>query len=362
MDRTRLALVALNAHPVLPRAAICRLALDAGRWLGEEPSPALAATLGVSVRQLALAASWCRDPGRVAEPELSAAERLGARVVVLGDPEYPGALLDLALPPPVLSIRGTLPASRGVAIVGSRAATAYGTEVAAVFARALSAGGVPVVSGLARGVDHAAHRAALEPPDGTTVAVLGCGLAVRYPLAHQPLREAITARGAVLSEHPCEAPPLGRNFPIRNRIIAALAHAVLVVEAATRSGSLVTARHALDLGREVWAVPGRIFDETATGTNALLADGASLARDPRDLLPDGVSLPLFPATPSAPGPQPTGAAGRLLAALVPGDPQPVESLAAAAGLAVEAALAGLLELELDGWARRHPGPLYDRRA
>jgi DNA processing protein len=258
-----------------------------------------------------------------------------------------------------------------VAIVGSRRMDAYGREAATLFARELARAGLAIVSGFAHGVDAAAHRAALAAPDGRTLAVLGTGLGVDYPRGHRRLGDEIAQRGALVTEFPCGARPQTWHFPVRNRLIAALASATLVVQAALRSGSLVTAHLALDLGRDVWAVPGRIFDELALGANGLLRDGAQLALDPRDLL-ESLPLALRARLPELvphssagvrrddPRPRPTGMAGATLEALVPGEPRDPEEVAAAAKLGVQEVLGALLELELGGWVRRLPGPLFAR--
>jgi DNA processing protein len=225
-----------------------------------------------------------------------------------------------------------------------------------------------VVSGLARGVDSAAHRGALEAPGGRTVAVLGCGLDVDYPLGSARLRRRIAARGAVISEFPLSTNPYKSNFPIRNRIIAALAVGTLVVQGEARSGSLITARLALDLGRDVYAVPGRVFDSRSRGPNGLIRDGALPAERPRDILE---SLPLAireRLTTAADEAEATGSdraegdAGRLLSAMTPGEPVTPGALATASSLPLERVLALLLELELAGRVRREPGPAWCRRA
>jgi DNA processing protein len=373
-------LIALNTT-ALSRAAVCRLAAELDRWTG----PALpadparrAAELGVPPAQLARALAVLPRAGDLARREEERAAGLSAHLLTLLDPGYPELLRQLALAPPILYIRGVLPAGPAVAVVGSRRADAYGREVADLFARALGAAGVAVVSGFARGVDAIAHRGALAA-GGRTVAVLGCGLGVDYPQGHAALGEEIAAQGAVVSEFPCSLPPRTWHFPVRNRIIAALSEGTLVVQAASRSGSLITARHALDLGREVWAVPGRIFDERSLGPNALIRDGARLVEHPRDILEglhlEGTGRPALhlvgaadeiriPTPPGPPGPPlPEGLAGRVLAALPAGSPGATlapEDVAARAGLAVEVALGVLLELELEGWVKRHPGPAYGR--
>lgn len=360
--------IALNAAPDLSRAAICRLAEEPellGMEEGKLDARELAQGLSLSPAQVRRARRTLREGRSLAAQELAGAARLGARILTRWDPDYPRLLLELPLPPPVLYVQGELPQGPAVAIVGSRRVDPYGREVAEYFARELAAAGVTVVSGFARGVDAAAHRGALEAAAGRTVAVLGCGLDVDYPRGHQRLRREMVARGGLVSEYPWGTWPRAMNFPIRNRIIAALAAATLVVRAAPRSGSLITARLALDLGRDVYAIPGRIFDELALGPNALIRDGALVALHPRDIL-EGLGMagakeaPTGPETPRAPvaaGPQ-----GELLAALTPGEPATPEDLALRVGRPVEEVLGLLLELELGGWVRRYPGPVYGRRA
>lgn len=359
----------MNTQPRLSRPALYRMAQEIGRWLGsEEPAADLARAAGVPETQMARALALAARPQEVeaaAARERAAAEKLGARLVLAGDPEYPPLLRQLPLPPPVLAVRGELPPGPAVAMVGSRKADPYGKEVAELFARALAEAGVTVVSGFARGVDAAAHRGALAAPNGRTVAVLGCGLGVDYPAGHAALGKEIAARGALVSEFPCGAGPRSWHFPVRNRVIAALAAGTLVVQAAPKSGSLVTARHSLDLGREVWAVPGRIFDERSAGPNSLIRDGAALVQHPREILemlfPGPRPLPLFPEAPEKPQePPPPGPPGDVLSALPAGSQRAPEELAEATGLAVDQVLGALLELELTGLVRRTAGGLYSR--
>lgn len=362
--------IALNAHPRLSRPAVYRLAEELERWLGStEPPERLAARIGVPRKQLEKALALAGRPDQVAAAaarEREEAERLGARLVLAGEPGYPAVLRHLQLPPPVLSVRGELPAgppaNHAVAIVGSRKADPYGREVAETFARSLAAAGVTVVSGFARGVDAAAHRGALSAPEGRTVAVLGCGIGVDYPAGHAELGNEIAARGAVVSELPFGAEPRAWHFPVRNRVIAALSAGTLVVQAAPRSGSLVTARHALDLGRQIWAVPGRIFDERSLGPNALIRDGAALVQHPREILEEllGVgAVPLTQEAPPEPEPPP-GLAGVVLTALPMGASRAPEELAAATEMPVDQVLGALLELELGGLVKRLAGGVYGR--
>ncbi|RMH16466.1 MAG: DNA-protecting protein DprA, partial [Acidobacteria bacterium] len=318
----------------------------------------------------------------IADAELARAERHGCRLITRWDDDYPPALLDLPLPPPVLYCRGTLPSAPGIAIVGARKMDAYGERAAAHFGRRLAAKGLTVVSGFALGIDQAAHRGALDSAGGRTVAVLGCGLDVDYPRRSTDLAAAIAERGALLSEFAFGSLPLPWRFPVRNRVIAALAAGTLVVQAKARSGALNTAHHALELGRDVYAVPGRIFDDLAAGPNALIADGAIVARSARDVvdsLPLRRQMELFPGGDGAPRnaaaaapagaapepaatdePLPPGLAGALLRALPAGEARTAEELAAAVEAPVDRVLGALLELELAGRLRRHPGPAYAR--
>jgi DNA processing protein len=369
-------LIALNATPTLSRPAVYRLGQELDRWLdraGPGASPErLAAEAGVPRLQMTRALAALPDASGLARREEAAAARHGARVVTRLDDGYPAPLLHLSPPPPVLYIRGRLPAASMaamVAVVGSRRTDPYGQEVAELFARELAAAGVPVVSGFARGIDAAAHRAALTVPGGETLAVLGCGLDVDYPSGHARLAREIAERGAIVTEFPCGAEPRAWHFPVRNRVIAALSAGTLVVQAAPRSGSLITARHALDLGREVWAVPGRIFDERSLGPHALIRDGAKLVQHPLDLLEDlqpraGMLFPLPAAPLPAPGPAapepPPGFAGEVLAAIPTGATPAAEEIAVRLDVPVDRVLGVLLELELGGWVRRMPGGVYGR--
>lgn len=359
-------LIAVNAAPRISRPAVCRLAQELPRWSeSAEPPDVLAAAVGIPKAQMERALAVRETATLMAAREEAEAGKLGARIVLRDEPAWPAGLAQLSLPPPVLYVLGEIPAGPALSIVGSRRSDAYGTEVAETFARALAACGVTIVSGFARGIDAAAHRGALAADGGRTVAVLGCGLGVDYPTGHAKLAQEIAARGALVSELPCGTAPRAWHFPVRNRVIAALSAGILVVQATPRSGSLITARHALELGREVYAVPGRIFDERSLGPHALLRDGARLVQHPQDLLDDlrpgaPPSGPLFtePA-PALPDP-PDGLPRQILALLSPGSFQVPEDLAARAEVPVDQALGALLELELGGWVKRMPGPVYGR--
>ncbi len=365
MDTDRL-LIALSADPRMDRQTLCLLAREVEAWSRATTSEAgeVARSLGVPAAALrrALRVRDAGSPGAFSARR--AARAAGCRLVSLGHPDYPMALRDLSLPPPVLYLRGRLPARPAVAIVGSRQADAYGLEVAALFGRELAARGLTVVSGLARGVDTAAHRGALEAEGGTTAAVLGTGIDVDYPRGHGSLRRRISASGALVTEFPPGSPPQAWHFPVRNRLIAGLASGVLVVQAAVRSGSLVTARLALELGRDVWAVPAPIFDRRAVGPNTLIRDGALAVQTPRDVieaLPDAIRRQLRPAGASPVKTAPPGDPGKLLAHLQAGRSYRVEALAGALAWSTEHTLAALLELEVSDHLTRLPGPAWRRR-
>lgn len=213
-------------------------------------------------------------------------KQANVKLVTLLDDHYPARLKTIFDPPPVLFYRGNLAEEKilpAVAIVGARKATPYGREISSRFASELAQNGVTIVSGLARGVDSAAHRGTLAG-NGRTIAVLGCGLDVIYPPENRRLYDEIANKGVLLSEFPLGAPPDSRHFPRRNRIISGLSQAVLVIEAAANSGSLITADFALEQGREVFAVPGPITSRLSFGTNNLIRQGARLVQKASDII------------------------------------------------------------------------------
>jgi DNA processing protein len=211
--------------------------------------------------------------------------RAGARLFTLADDDYPPRLRELPDAPPVLYVRGSITAADtlAVALVGTRNATRYGRDVAHDLAGQLARNGITIVSGLALGIDAAAHRGALDA-SAPTIAVLGCGIERIYPGQNRDLAERMIETGAIISEFPIGTPPEGRNFPIRNRIISGLALGVLVVEAPENSGAIITATIAAEQGREVFAVPHNVYNQMGRGTNRLIQDGAKLVMDVADIL------------------------------------------------------------------------------
>lgn len=367
---SRRQLIALNADLRISRGAVCRLALCNEPWWARSGTTAktTASDLGVAPGDLKHARAALDGVSDLAGGQKERARSSGVDIITIRDSTYPAALHDLALPPPVIYVRGSLPDRPCLSIVGARKASAYGLDVARAFAGRLAERGLAIVSGFAPGVDIAAHRAALEAPGGTTLAILGCGLDVDYPRGRRADRLAIPQRGALVSEFPFGATPLARNFPIRNRLIAALGHGTLVVEATARSGSLITARLALELGREIYAIPGRIFDGLAAGPNTLTRDGAFVVQHPSDILetlPQALSQQLaIPPEQAAAGQSPgaplAAAQRSVLELLPPGQRITLDTLAGESELGVDRIAGILLHLELAGWVRRHPGPSYAR--
>jgi DNA processing protein len=315
---------------------------------------ALARSVGEALAQRILA----EDSTAAVEAALRWAEAPGHAIVTLADSAYPRQLLEIADPPALLYAIGepALMARRGLAIVGSRNATPQGAANAERFARAFSEADLTIVSGLALGIDAAAHRGALDGP-GSTVAVLGCGVDVAYPQRNESLYRAIAARGALVSEFPLGSPPLAANFPRRNRLISGLARGVLVVEAALASGSLITARLAAEQGREVFALPGSIHSPLSKGCHALIKEGAKLVESAQDVL-DELRLPGRTAMQSVTPAQPE--IGHALLAHLGHDPCNVDTLCERSGLTPDTVSAILLELELAGLVAALPGGRYQR--
>ncbi|WP_420344575.1 DNA-processing protein DprA [Paenirhodobacter sp.] len=316
-------------------------------------------------------------PEAVAGAELAAGKRAGAQLLHHGGPGYPAALLPLADAPPVLWAMGTLELLNRpmIAVIGARNASSLGLRMARRLAADLGARGIVVVSGLARGIDAAAHDAAM---DTGTIGVQAGGIDVIYPAENTELAQKMAHRGLRLAELPPGHEPRAQHFPQRNRIIAGLSRATVVVEAAARSGSLLTARLALDYGREVLAVPGHPLDARAAGCNMLIRDGAVLIRGIDDIA-EALALSVTPeqppaaAAPEAPSPRETPAAPKAPAPAADPDmlmeqvmealgPQPMHEEDLLRSLSCEApALTRLLvELEIEGLVERHPGGMISR--
>ena len=300
--------------------------------------------------------------------ELELADRHGVSIITAASGDYPRLLLHIYDYPPVLYVKGLLrPDDVCVAVVGSRAASAYGKFTTERLSRELAHRGVTVVSGLARGIDSSAHRGALAAK-GRTVAVLGCGADVVYPPENRKLCDSIAERGAVVTECPFETPPNAPNFPARNRIISGMSLGVVVVEAGEKSGSLITARTAMDQGREVFAVPGSIDAPGSRGTHGLIREGAKLIESVDDILEE--ILPQFeirkePAerassSPRAPGPGRGAETAALLEALSD-RPLDLDSIIDRTGFRAQDVMRMLTALELEGLVVQHPGKQFTRR-
>ena len=281
-------------------------------------------------------------------------------IVTLGDPRYPSALLQTADPPLLLYAQGRceLLEAQSLAVVGSRNPTPQGTENARSFSAHLSRCGLTIVSGMALGIDGAAHYGGLEGP-ASTIAVVGTGLDRVYPRRHLALAHRIAVEGLIVSEYALGTPPLAANFPLRNRIIAGLARGTLVVEAALQSGSLITARLAVEAGREVFAIPGSIHSPQARGCHALIRQGAKLVEGAEDVLEE-LRMPTRAAGATA-APLAAEKEDPILAALG-FDPVTLDALVARTGWTPAALNARLLDLELDGRVARLPGQLFQRMA
>jgi len=303
-------------------------------------------------------AETVKNPLRKAEVRQQV-EALRSSAVAIVDPEYPPLLREIIDPPFALFYRGdlTLLQKPMVATVGSRRASAYGANAAAHLARQLVSAGVAIVSGLARGIDAASHQAALDA-GGSTIAVLGTGIDIIYPRSHTRLTRDISERGLLLTEFPAGTPPLAANFPIRNRIISGIALGTVIVEATSRSGSLITARMAAEQGREVCAVPGSIFAAGSEGTHRLIQYGAKLVHDANDVLeelPGGLRLPEGQAPP-----EPDSPLRDVLAVFTREEAMHIDALAAKLGQSVATVSDAVLQLELGGWIRALPGSRYVR--
>ena len=379
-----------STHPPLPPTSeddrFSRLRLLRSRRVGVTTYKRLLAEHGTAQNALAALPEVARAAGvenyeicpeAVIQAELNAARAAGAQLLCAGTPAYPAALSDIEDAPPFLWVKGDISLLQRpmISIVGARNASSLGTRMARKLAADLGAAGYVIVSGLARGVDTAAHLAAA--PTGT-VAVLAGGVDVIYPAENTELAHNVACDGTLLSEQPMGLQPMARHFPSRNRIISGLSRATIVVEAASKSGSLITARDALDQGRDVLAVPGNPMDARAAGCNQLIRDGATLIRSADDVIEalaplheTDPQLPLVQesSAPKAAAPKSPSAKARLrkvaklhreiLSRL---SPAPIAEDQLLRDLAVSSAEAApaLLDLELDGQIKRQAGGLLSK--
>ena len=328
--------------------------IPAGDWPGLGFNPVVAERLS--------------EPGLVerANKEFDRSKAKGYSLLTLGDVEYPSLLREIFDPPCVLYCAGRTDVLEepAVALVGSRRPTAYGRGVAGRLAGDLAGRGVVIVSGLAVGIDAAGHEGALD--GGRTMAVMGSGIDVPYPRSNRKLYDRIAASGAVISEFPLGTPPLGPHFPRRNRIISGLARALIVVEAAEKSGSLISAAFALEQGREVMAVPGNVTSEVSRGTNGLIKAGAKLVESWTDVaeeLPSPLREELLARRPEDPALRPVLTEGETAVwdRLLPDRPVHVDELLEKTEFSISELLTILLGLEIKGVVTAVPGKFYMRR-
>jgi DNA processing protein len=325
------------------------------------PTEALLAGPGIgpAVAQAIRGFSWAQ----AVREEAARVARAGVRVIVWGDPDYPTRLQEIPSAPPILYVRGSLEPGDGtaVAIVGARHATAYGEDMSRELGAELGRRGLTIVSGLARGIDAAAHRGALAA-GARTLGVLGCGVDRIYPPEHEGLAAEVAARGAVLSEFPLGTPPLRPHFPRRNRIISGLSLGVVVVEASVESGALITANHALEQGRDVFAVPGRVHARYSEGCNRLIKAGAILVSSWEDVLDELVPhLRRRERVASADASLPELSTGeRQVYELLGEGPLHIDVLIVRTTLASGRVASALSGLEMKGLVRQLPGKVFER--
>jgi DNA processing protein len=339
--------------PARLRRLLARFGTLEAAWKAEEMELVMSGLDQKSLEALG-AARRAIDP----DAELEALARSGIGALTWVDPDYPRLLRQIADPPPALYVKGDLREADAwaVAIVGTRRASVYGREVAEMLASDFARSQVTVVSGLARGIDAAAHQAALSA-GGRTVAVLGSGVDVVYPAEHRQLAHAIAAQGALVSDYPPGTQPEAVNFPPRNRIISGLSLGTVVVEADERSGALITVDFALDQGRDVFAVPGNIFNRTSRGTNQLIQKGAKLVMSAADVL-DDLNLGLAAQHAEVQAAAPADAVERRVLEALTHEPAPVDEVVRGLGLPAETVAAALALLELKGLARQAGGARY----
>ena len=287
-------------------------------------------------------------------------DELGATFLTLDDPGYPALLRELPDAPPVLYVKGALSEADqwAVAFVGTRRATVYGRDMARELVASLVHAGITIVSGLALGIDAAAHKGALDA-GGRTIAVLGCGIDQVYPREHSKLAAAITETGALVTEFPPRTPPEGKNFPVRNRTISGLSLGVVVVEAPLNSGALLTADHASEQGRDVFAVPGNVTSPSSLGANRLIQAGAKLVIGAEDILDElNLTRSTVETRLQTRKVAPSNPAEEAIARLLTADPLHIDDLCQMSGLPITQVSSVLALMELKGMARRVEGMRY----
>ncbi len=314
------------------------------------------AASGLDARSIAALAQARRHI--VPEQEVERLAGAGAMALTWEDAGYPKLLREVADPPPVLFVKGTLAEADAwaVSIVGTRRATVYGREVTEMLAGELARNGITIVSGMARGIDAIAHTAALKA-GGRTLAVLGCGVDVVYPPEHRKLAQQIAEHGALISDYPLGTPPDALNFPPRNRIISGLSLGVVVVEADERSGALITAEFAADQGRDVFAVPGNIFNRTSRGTNRLIQQGAHIVLDAQSILEE-LNLNMVTDRVEVEAVMPESDAEREILARLSHEPTSVDELVRNLAMPAADVTATLALMELKGLVRQATGTSY----
>ncbi len=311
-----------------------------------------------------------RQPMSAAAKELAQAQAAGIRLLTWDEPEYPQRLREIYDPPPLLYVRGNIELLNRhlISIVGSRRPTPYGNQMAEKLARDLADRGLVIVSGLARGIDSCAHKGALSSPTGATIGVLGCGIDVIYPKENKKIFAEMEKRGAIISEFAMGTFPGPQNFPIRNRVISGMAVGVVVVEGAQYSGSLITARLAMEFGREVYGVPGNATQPTSFGPNQLIKQGAKLVTGWEDVieeLPTPIRAELLPVETASSEERArlvekdlAPAEGTLYHLLGVDESRHVDDLVELSGLTSSEVLAALFDLELKGVVRQLPGKQF----
>lgn len=328
----------------------------------------------VGLKRDTIAAMKSAGPREQASRQLEELDRLGADVLTLGSPRYPEILRETYDPPIVLYAKGDVERAMSqpaLAVVGSRHCSTYGRNVAEMLSRELAQRGITIISGLARGIDSAAHRSAIEG-GGLTIAVMGTGLDTVYPKENRKLADQIVEQGALVTEFPLETPPLPQNFPFRNRVISGLSLGVLIIEGAERSGSLITARMAYEQGREVFAVPGNITSSKSFGPNYLIKDGAKLVQTWRDVVEE---FPLELKTRILASERTeqraeqlsldevtlTDAERKVLVSLKDDEPVHIDQLISSMSLSSGELLSALLKLEMTDRIKQLPGKCFIRK-